>query len=348
MKKFVWGVVGTGAVAQNFCADISATQTMQVGAVCSRNMEKAKAFAARFAATKAYDDFCLLLQDKEIDAVYIATPNNSHVVYTLQAIAAGKPVLTEKPLALSTADIEKIIAANTKTSCFAMEAMWSRFLPAVSALKKHIRAGTIGEIHTIQAELSYDKPMDANSRFFNRDLGGGAAFDLGVYPLSLTFYLLGLPDQTRGQWIAAATGCDLRSHFTLSFQGIVAQLSCGFDRDGANRYLIRGSKGAIEIDAPFLKAQRLVIYSGKSGKFWLNCWLNKSAFFRKFLNRLHLPGRRVEIYAFAGHGLQFQAEAVMQAVNAQQSQSQVMPLEDSHAVAAIIESVLSQPAEKMS
>lgn len=346
MKKFAWGVVGTGAIAQNFCADISATQMMQISAVCSRDMEKAKGFAAQFSAVKAYDDFSLMLQDAAIDAVYIATPNSTHVLYTLQAIAAGKPVLTEKPMGLSVADIDQIIAANSKTASFAMEAMWSRFLPAITALKQHIHAGTIGEIYEVRADLSYLKQVDANSRFFNRALGGGAAFDLGVYPLSLTLYLLGLPDQTRGQWLAAQTGCDIRSQFTLTYSGAEAQLSCGFDRDGANLYLIRGSKGAIEIDAPFLKAKKLVIYSEKGQKYWLNCWVNKSRFFRKILNRLNLPGRRVESYDFAGHGLQFQAEAVMQAVRSQQSQSQVMPLEDTQAVAAIIESVLAQQVVK--
>ncbi|MFK4824253.1 Gfo/Idh/MocA family protein [Paenochrobactrum sp. BZR 588] len=287
-----------------------------------------------------------MLENPDIDAVYIATPNNTHVAYTIQAIAANKPVLTEKPLGLSVADIEKIIAANTKTSGFAMEAMWSRFLPAITALKNHIHNGEIGEIREVQADLYYERQISAESRFFNCKLGGGAAFDLGVYPLSLTLYLLGLPDQTRGYWLAAPTGCDMRSHFTLIYPRTKAQLSCGFDRDGANRYLITGSKGAIEIDAPFLKAQRLIIYSGRWQQFWLKSSINKSSFFRKILNRFNLLGRRIETYAFQGHGLRFQAEAVMQAVSLHQSQTQVMPLEDSYAVAAIIQSVLSQSAHK--
>ncbi|MBB6260399.1 putative dehydrogenase [Paenochrobactrum gallinarii] len=346
MKKFAWGVVGTGAIAQNFCADIASTQTMQIKAVCSRDMEKAKRFGALYSISTTYDDFSLLLQDADIDAVYIATPNNTHISYTLQAIAAGKPVLTEKPMGLRVSDIDQIIAANAQTSSFAMEGMWSRFLPAITALKQHIHAGTIGEVQLVEADLSYLKPFDHDSRFFNPDLGGGAGFDLGVYPLSLTLYLLGLPEQTRGQWFAAQTGCDMRSQFTLIYPRAEAKLGCGFDRDGKNRFLIMGNKGAIEIDAPFLKAKRLVIYSAKGQKYWLNCWLNKSHFFRKILNRLNLPGRRVEFYDFAGHGLQFQAEAVMQAVRSQQNQSQVMPLEDTQAVAAIIQSVLSKPAVK--
>lgn len=343
MKKFAWGVVGTGAIAGNFCKDIASSADMTIAAICSRTKASAESFASQFDKVKIYDDFAAMLQDPQIDAVYIATPNHTHVAYTLQAIAAGKPVLTEKPLALNAADIEQIIEANAQHQAFAMEAMWSRFLPAIAALKKKIHAGQIGEIRRVAADLSYFREEHEQSRFFNRELGGGAAFDLGVYPLSLTIYLFGMPDQTRGNWMAAQSGCDMRSRFILSYQGAEAQLSCGFDRNGDNRFLICGSKGAIEIDAPFLKAQRLVIYSGWGQKFWLNCRLNKSGFFRKFLNRINLPGRRVERYTFAGNGLQFQAEAVMRAVNMKQNQSQVMPLEESHAVAAIIESVLAQP-----
>ena len=121
--------------------------------------------------------------DPDIDAIYIATPNALHAEQALRVIAHGKAVLVEKPLATSVADAERIASEAASRKCFAMEAMWTRFLPAVRAAKKLVDDGAIGKIARIDAELSYYRDEAADSRFFNPGLGGGAALDLGVYPI---------------------------------------------------------------------------------------------------------------------------------------------------------------------
>ena len=222
-----------------------------------------------------------------------------------------------------------------------MEALWSRFLPAVTALRSRLAAGLIGDVRRLRADLSYVHPQEPGSRFFEPALGGGAALDLGVYPLSLALHLLGQPERVEGRWRAATSGVDLRSEFVLHYPGAMAELSCGFDRDGTNRLLIEGTKGALTLEAPFLKAQRLS-FDADPGRA-MTAYGRGRGLAARLLDRIPKPGRSTEAFAFPGNGLQFQAEAVMAAVWAGETSCGTMPLSESAAVLRIIESLLAQP-----
>jgi predicted dehydrogenase len=225
-----------------------------------------------------------------------------------------------------------------------MEAMWSRFLPAVREMKRIVEAGAIGRVRSVSAELAYRKAEAEGGRFFDPELGGGASLDLGVYPLSLAIHLLGRPQRVGGRWLAARSGVDLRAEYELSFADAVAHLSCGFDRDGANTFLVEGDKGALRLEAPFLKAQRLTVFSAAAAaRPLVGLSAGTSGTVGKILGRLPVPGRRVEGHAFPGNGLQFEARAVQEAVRAGRTGSDVAPLADSIAVLEAIGAVLSQP-----
>lgn len=342
---FRWGIWGTGAIAGAFAADMQACAGMRVTAICSRKTETAETFRRRTGAdartVKAFGDSGEFLAHPDIDAVYIATPSAMHVLHAMQAIAAGKACLIEKPLSLDAAGADQIEAASKARNVFAMEAMWSRFLPAVRAARQHIDSGRIGAVTHIEADLSHIRAYDPQSRFFNPGLGGGAAFDLGVYPVSLALYFLGLPDRIDGSWQRARSGVDMRAEFELGWQGATARLSCGFDRDGENRMLITGTRGALVIHAPFLKAQRLTLFPAFAARppFGPN---SDGSFVGKVMNRLPLPGRKTESHAFSGNGLQFQAKAVRDAVRAGRISDPTMPLKHSAAVADIVCKVLAK------
>lgn len=324
-----------------FAADLAMAPGATLAAVHSRSIDRAKAFAGRFGSGKTYDEFDAFLAEPTIDAVYVATPNSLHVEHGLRAVLAGKPVLVEKPLAMSSADALTLDRASREHGVFVMEAMWTRFLPAVEAARGHLAAGAIGKVRRIQAELAYPHPEASQGRFFDPLLGGGSAFDLGVYPVSLALNFLGEPERVSGRWSPARTGVDRRAEIVLHYPGATAELACGFDREGSNRFLIEGTDGALRLDAPFLKAQRLTHY-GRSSTI-APTLQPKPGLIGRLLERLPVPGRRVEQHRFAGGGLQFQVIAVMDAVRAGATGCQLMPVGESAAVLKMLETVLAQP-----
>ena len=346
-RPFAWGIVGTGVIARQFAADLRHVDGARIGAVCSRSEKAARDFMAAIGAAGFYPTLAALLADDRIDAVYLATPNVLHAPQALEALRAGKPVLVEKPLATSSGDAARIADLAGTNRCFAMEALWTRFLPAVQAVHDMLAAGAIGEVTHIEAELAYRKQETTGDRFFDPALGGGSALDLGVYPLSLAVHLLGTPEKFSGRWWAARSGVDRRCRFELSFANATATLSCGFDRDGANSFSIFGERGAIRSEAPFLKAQRITLFErGTGGLPLVGARGPTSGLAGKLLSRLPLPGRKASHFRFPGNGLQFEAAAVMEAVRMGAAQSSVMPLRESIAVLEVIETVLGQPAER--
>lgn len=344
-RAFQWGIVGTGTIARQFAGDLALVPDAAIAAVQSRSIGQARRFAAEFGAGAAYDTLDALLDDPAIAAVYVATPNMLHAGQALRVIAAGKPVLIEKPLTTTAREARAIALAAREAGVFAMEALWTRFLPAVSGLRRHLAEGRIGRIRRIRAELAYRREDDAESRFFDPAQGGGSLLDLGVYPLSLAVQLLGVPAHVGGTWRAARSGVDLASEVVLHYPQARAEIACGFDRDGGNQFLVEGERGAIRLDAPFLKARRLTHYTSGA----LHCPLRgpdlrPAGLAGKVIDRLPVPGRRREEFGFAGGGLQFQAQAVMEAVRAGRAEHPLMPLSDSATVLDIVEAVLAQPA----
>ena len=211
---------------------------------------------------------------------------------------AGKAILTEKPLAPSHTEASVIQREATRVNVFAMEAMWTRFLPAVVAAKAKIDAGEIGAIRKITAELAYAREYEPESRYFSRSLGGGASLDLGIYCVSLAMYFLGQPQKVSGLWHAAPNGVDMSSEITLHYDEAEAQLACGFDRDGANHFVIEGTEGALRLNAPFLKAQRLTVYHGFAQSAPFGPLPAPSGLVGKILDRLPVArtkGRRIPV-----------------------------------------------------
>lgn len=341
-EPFAWGIVGTGAIARQFAADLAFLPGVRISAVCSRDRGRAQAFAASVGAESAWSDLDAMLAGAGIDALYVATPNTLHAGQALRAIAHGTPVLVEKPLAASAAEAERIADEAARSGSFVMEGLWTRFLPAVAAARRMVEEGAVGEIRTIRAELSYFHREDEQNRLFRWDLGGGAALDLGVYPLSLALHFLGQPTSVTGSSVRAKTGVDRRSEFRLGFRRAEAILSCGFDRDGDNRFVIEGSEGVLRLESPFLKAKRLTRFTPRA--FALAGKTPGGGLAGRIAGRLPFPGRTARAYPFPGGGLQFEAVAVMEAVRRGERGCAAMPLADSVAVLGIIDHVLSVSA----
>jgi predicted dehydrogenase len=340
-QAFRWGIVGTGVIARQFAADLKYASEATVTAVFSRSTEGAEAFREATGAGKAYTVLEDMLADPRIDAVYIATPNNRHAEQAIRALEAGKPVLVEKPLATTVGEAEAMAASAAKSGALLMEGLWTRFLPAVTAVRTMLAEEAIGDIVRVKGELAYFHAEKPGGRFFDPALGGGAALDLGVYLLSLVLHLFGAPREIDGRWKAAGTGVDLGTDFSLRFgNGAEATLSCGFDRDGDNAFTIFGTKGAIRLNPPFLKAQQVTLFSAP-----LRGFAGAGGLAGKVLARFPLPGKTARNHPFPGGGLQFEAEAFARSVRQGALQNSVMPLEDSIAALKIIEAIKARPPE---
>ena len=342
-KQFGWGIIGTGRIARDFASDLKFACGGNLVAVLSRDQKSADEFCKDAGSGAAFSDMDRFLADPALDIVYVASPNAMHLPQTLRAIAAGKAVLVEKPLALSEAEVDVIARAVACNNVFVMEAMWIRFLPGIVALKKLIDDGAIGEVRSITGTLSYKNAYDPMSRLFNKAIGGGASLDLGVYLLSLTMMLMGEPLRISGSWKGTPSGVDMSANYQLHYANATAELSCGLDETRHNGFDIVGTKGHIRISDPFIKARRIEVATGAlPRKLILTFSYGLGA---KLLTKLPIPGRQLLRFDDQGHGLWHQAVAVMDALRAGKTGVETMPVSDSAAVLRAIGVLLSHSPE---
>lgn len=343
--KVRWGIAGTGEIANSFASDIQFTGNAVLAAVYSRSKQRADAFAARFGGIASHSSIEAFAADPGIDAIYVASPNAVHLEHAIVFLSADKAVLVEKPLATSFDDARSLAALAAAKSLFAMEGMWSCFLPAITKARALLDGEALGRIRHVKAELAYEKPFDPTSRFFDARLGGGSLLDLGIYPLSVCLNLFGHPQAIDGRWQSAPTGVDLQAEMRLAYTGFEAHLSCGFDRDGDNRFIIDGDRGTLVIDAPFLKAKRLFL--GNNGLVRKVIAPKGQGLWAKTLTRIarrtSLPGLQRFDLPFPGNGLQFEIEAASAAILEGWHEHILMPMSRSTQAVEIIEKIRALP-----
>jgi len=340
-----WGISGTGNIARQFADDIQRTKGAALAAVCSRDLARAKAFADRHSGTTGFGSLSKMLASGSIDAVYLATPNSAHRAQALDCIAAGMPVLIEKPMTTSLEEALEIRSAARESRSLVMEAMWSRYLPAVGAARAALRDGVIGTVRRLEAEIAWKQDYDPQSRFFDKAQGGGALHDIGVYPISLTRFLLGTPDTVTASWRAAPSGVDISADIQMRFGSAEAHLSCGFDRNGSNRMLIEGDRGVLVLGSLFIKAGGFAVYPSRRLADLAQPGGNTlpARIRRKLLGRLPLPGTSRHDFGFEGNGLQFEIEAASRAILQRLTEEPGNTLDDSIATLRIIDNILARP-----
>ena len=185
-----WGILSTGRMADGFATDFLHVEGANLVAVASRSQDRAEDFARKHGILRAYGTYQELLEDPDVDVVYIGTPHNRHLRDARQAMAAGKAVLCEKPLTVNPDECRNLIAVSERTGVYLMEAMWTWFLPAVQRAKEWVEAGRIGRIRHLKADFGYPQAYDSEKREYNVTLGGGALLEMGIYPVALAWYFL--------------------------------------------------------------------------------------------------------------------------------------------------------------
>ncbi len=265
---FNWAIIGTGGIANRFVSVLgSKTQGCLYGVLATSHF-KAEQFLSnkdQFSDKEAtiFENLEALLNDSDVDAIYIATPHTYHYEYAKKALQHGIPVLCEKPLTVTAAETQELIKIAQQNKTFLMEALWTKTLPAWKRVKEVLEEGVIGEVDHYSADMGFFFKHDPSHRLFNKGLAGGVLLDLGVYPISLVTNMSGMPTGVLATAIIGDTGVDIKTLVSLSFDDqVTASITLTTRSTTENAFWIYGSKGRICVANLFSAAQSLIIEVG--------------------------------------------------------------------------------------
>jgi predicted dehydrogenase len=257
--KVRWGILGTGKIARAFANALKDTPGAVLAGVGSRTLQAAQAFADEFGCA-AYGSYEELAQAADVDLVYVGTPHPAHAGNVRLALEAGKGVLCEKPFTMNRQEAEALVALAREKKLFLMEAMWTRFMPALAEVRRIIDAGEIGKVTQVIADLGFKADVGPEHRVFNPVLGGGALLDLGIYPLSIAVALLGPVESVVAQAEIGPTGVDEQTGFLLRHRGGgMSTCSCSLRARLPSELTIAGERGHVRMNTMFHRAQTVTV-----------------------------------------------------------------------------------------
>lgn len=310
-----WGILGTGTIAQAFVKDLNLTGH-RITAVGSRSAETAARFANDFDIPNAYGSYEDLVVDEAVDIIYIATPVTRHHADAVLALRAGKHVLVEKPFTVNAAEAQSIVDLGAELGLLVLEAMWTRWIPHIIAIRQLIADGAIGEVRSVIADHTQNLPSDPSFRLNSLELGGGALLDLGVYPIALASEVLGTPTDIAATATFSDTGVDAETGIILRYPGEkTAVMYTALNALGPNRAAIIGSEGRIEIDS---------------------VWYTPTAFQQYDSAGTIVSEFDVEV---PGRGMQFQADEAERLIAAGKLSSDILPLAESVSIMATLDAI---------
>ena len=261
-RKFKWGIIGTGGIANAFANDLQHLNNHVVESVLSRDMKTAKKFSSNYKGCKPFNEEKLFLKNKDIDAIYIATPNTLHANQSIESLQHRIPVLCEKPFSMNLQETQNMVSASKKNNTALLEAMWMRYLPHIAFLKKILKENCIGKVHSLYACHGQNLKGVKNPRLWTKELGGGALLDLGIYVVSLSQMVLGTPKNIQAKSIFTKEGIDAKTSMIFEYNnGEIANLSCTMYDSHPNRAVISGEEGWIEIDPTFYAPTTIKVIS---------------------------------------------------------------------------------------
>ena len=263
-----WGILGTARINRRVVPALHASQRGKLCTVASRDLARATAHARQYGIPKAVQGYQTLLDDASIDAVYIPLPNTEHVPWTLAAIASGKHVLCEKPLALDPHDVDRIAAAAAAAGVIVEEGFMYRHEPQTQRIVALLRDGAIGTVRAVVSGFTFLLEGDRNIRL-SPSLGGGALWDVGSYPITFAQLIAGGHEPTMAFGTAAwtASGVDEEFMGLLRFgRGMTANVYAGFRAEYRTWLEVLGSSGALTVPNPFKPGPLEVLELERGGK----------------------------------------------------------------------------------
>jgi predicted dehydrogenase len=354
-RKVRWAIVGTGNVAWQFAEGLSLVDDAELVAVSSRTESRARQMGRAFGGAKGYGDYGAMLRESGCDVVYVATPHHRHAEDCLMAIEAGKGVLCEKPFTVDAGEAERVIAAARARGVFCMEAMWTRFIPAMRRAVEMLRVGEIGDMRVLTGDFAVPMRFDPASRYFDPKMGGGALLDRGVYLVSLAQQLFGDPLAVSATMTQTPTGVDDHVTMTLSYRkGRSAVLVASIGAYGTNEAVVLGTNGRLVIGEPMCRPDGFMVQhmgpqmgDGGVGRPGMVGRLKQKLRSNRMLRRVRRMLRRGHEVGMVGNGYNYEAAEVTRCIAAGKLESDVMPLDETLAVMRTMDE-LRQGARKFS
>lgn len=303
-----WGILGCGGISSKFASDLKVAHGAELTAVAARSLDKAKAFADEHGFERAYGSYEELLSDQDVEIIYIGTIHPRHKEQALACLEAGKAVICEKPFTMNAAEAREIARLGRDKRIFVMEAMWSRFLPPIVQAREWMAQGLIGEVQLVKADFGFDAGWNPGGRLLNKEIGGGALLDAGIYPVSFASMVYSeQPSKISSVARIGETGVDETFSALFEYEGGRTALLNGAVRlQLTNEAYIYGTKGYIHIPS-FLFARKASLHVRGE-------------------EPVHVEDSR------SFHGYKYEAEAAMDALRSGRTESDVMPLNETIAI----------------
>lgn len=314
-----WGILSTGHIASVLAKDLALLpDEAELGAVGSRSLGKAETFAEQYGMARAYGSYEELAADPDLDVIYVASVHNDHLASARLCLDAGKAVLVEKPLTVSTAQTEQLLDLARERGLFVMEALWTRTNPLLRKGADIVASGDVGAIRHAAASFGFAFDGEPSHRLLDPDQAGGAILDLGVYPVHLVNLFLGEPNRLIGTGSRGETGVDVHAAATLAYDAsdrrpaATASVVCSLVTDLPPRLEIFCESGSLRYDNMILPAEFELTRHGKDE-----------------------PERFVT--QWPGGGYTFQVQEVMRCLRSGEVETPLVPWADTLAVARTLD-----------
>ena len=316
MKKIRWGIAAPGAIANKFAKAVKNVENAELVAVAARSEEKAKAFAEKYDIPNAFCGYEKMAEWDGVDAVYVATPHPFHKPVAEIYLNAKKHVLCEKPVCINAAQAKALKECAAKNGVFLMEAMWTRFLPAIKEAQEVVKSGEIGEVLGIEADFCYRIEPEEDAKVFDNAIAGGSLLDVGVYGLHFAAIFLGSSPQSVSATANVENGVDMHTAVTLKYSGgAMASITSAINLQKPETAYIYGTKGHIYLPN-FYGANELFVAVGGDARY-----IEKSAI---------------------GDGFEEEIIEVCDCIRAGKSESGILPLDESIAILGQMDEIRKQ------
>jgi len=316
VSKIKWGILATGDIARKFATGLQLLPDAEIIAVGSRSQKGADEFAGKFGIPHRHASYEALANDPEVEVIYVATPNSLHKDNCLMCLEAGKAVVCEKPFMVNAHEATLVANVARKLQKFLMEAMWTRFIPAVQQARAWVDSGEIGEVRMVEAGFGYREEKSTTA--VDHALAGGSLLDVGVYPLAIADLAFGRPPERIASFAHVAHGIDEQAAFILGYSGGgLALLHSAVRTRTFSDAHIMGDQGMIRLHGPFWRSQKVSLLKPGRDELMVDC-------------------------PITGNGYNYEAAAVMDCLRSGNLEHPLMPLSKTIEIMEIMDEIRDQ------